>query len=96
MGLGAGAVELFMGGAPDDMPDAYAIASPAERLPTGVAQLIIHGRADENVPIEIARSYAAAGTDAGDDVELLEFDTEHLSLVDPRHESWAAVVARLP
>lgn len=95
MGLSDGAVEMFMGAAPDAAPDVYAIASPIERVPTGVRQVLVHGRADENVPIEIARRYFEAARDAGDDVELLEFDTEHLSLVDPSHESWLAVVDRL-
>jgi acetyl esterase/lipase len=96
LGLGAGAVELFMGGPPEELPDAYAIASPAERLPTGIRQVLVHGRADENVPIEVARRYAVGALGAGDDVELLEFDTEHMSLVDPGHESWLAVLDRLP
>ena len=96
MGLSAGAVEQFMGAAPDDAAEAYAMASPAERVPTGMSQVLVHGRADENVPIEIARRYREVARDAGDDVELLEFDTEHLSLVDPNHESWQAVIDRLP
>ena len=96
LGLSDYAVQMFMGAPPDDAPDAYAIASPIERLPTGIRQVLVHGRSDENVPIEIARHYYEAARDAGDDVELLEFDTEHLSLVDPSHGSWAAVVDRLP
>ena len=36
MGLGDGRVELFVGAPPDAAPDTYAIASPAERVPTGV------------------------------------------------------------
>ena len=96
MDLSAGAVELFMGGPPDALPDAYAIASPAERLPTGVRQVLVHGRADANVPVVVARRYCDAAAAAGDDVELLEFDTDHMSLVDPSHESWLAVVERLP
>ena len=96
MGLGAGAVELFMGAPPDAMADAYAVASPAERLPTGIAQVLVHGTADENVPIVVARRYYEAARAAGEDIELLEFDTEHMSLVDPGHESWQAVLERLP
>jgi dipeptidyl aminopeptidase/acylaminoacyl peptidase len=96
LGLGAGAVALFMGGPPDALADAYAMASPAERLPTGVRQVLIHGRMDENVPIAVARRYAEAARAAGDDVELLEFDTEHMAIVDPGHPAWAAVLERLP
>ena len=48
------------------------------------------------MPVEVARRYYEAARDAGDDVELLEFDTDHMSLVDPNHESWQAVIDRLP
>ena len=37
----------LLGGAPDQVPDRYASASPAARLPLGVPQLLVHGRRDD-------------------------------------------------
>ena len=58
--LGEGATAEFMGGHAADVPDRYADASPIERLPSGVPVLLVHGDADERVPVELSRSYADA------------------------------------
>jgi acetyl esterase/lipase len=81
---GQGAVENFLGGSPEDHPRRYREASPAERLPLGVRQLILHGTPDEDVPVEISRRYARAAAAAGDDVTFSELpDTLHMDFVDP-------------
>ena len=36
----------LMGGSPEEHPERYALASPRERLPLGVDQLVLHGDAD--------------------------------------------------
>jgi acetyl esterase/lipase len=95
-GLGGGAVEALVGGAPHDVPDRYAVASPAALLPLGVPQLLVHGLQDDIVPSSQSRLYAAAAAAAGDDVELVELAGDHFDVVDPRHAAWRAVVARLP
>jgi acetyl esterase/lipase len=97
LGLGSGAVEDFLGGAPDEVPERYAEASPAALLPLGAAQLLVHGGRDDVVPIELARPYAEAARSAGDHVELLEdAHADHFDVVDPAHHLWGCVVARLP
>ena len=97
LGLGAGAVQEFLGGPPEDVPDRYGDASPAARLPLGVPQLLVHGGRDEVVPPEVSRRYAVAARAAGDTVELLEdADADHLDVIDTRHPLWAAVLERLP
>ena len=53
--LGEGATAGFMGGHADDVPDRYADASPIERLPSGVPRLLVHGDADERVPVGAVR-----------------------------------------
>ena len=94
LGLSNGAVRDFAGGAPDDA--FYAAASPVERLPLGVPALLIHGDADENVPIEQSRAYAAAARAAGDDCELIELPgAEHFEVVDPAGRAWPVLRARL-
>ena len=96
-GLGEGAAVEFAGGLPPERPDAYALADPMRRLPTGVPQLLAHGDADDRVPIEQSRRYARAARAAGDRCELLEFaGVGHFEPIDPRGEAWPAVAERLP
>ncbi len=82
---GNGAVENLMGGSPEEHPLRYRAASPAQMLPLGVRQLIIHGTHDEDVPVDISRRYVKAAAAAGDDVRYLELETAaHMDFVDPR------------
>ena len=49
------------------------------------------------MPVRLSRDYAEAAMAAGDDVELVELaGADHFDVIDPGHEAWAAVVARLP
>jgi pimeloyl-ACP methyl ester carboxylesterase len=83
--IGDGAALAFAGADPP------AHADPMRRLPLQVPALLAHGTADDRVPVEYSRAYAAA---AG--AELLEFEgTGHFELIDPRTPQWAQVVARL-
>jgi acetyl esterase/lipase len=66
------AVTELLGGTPEAVPERYAAASPRRLLPLGVPQLLIHGDRDDRVPIDQARTYAAAATAAGDPARLLE------------------------
>lgn len=95
--LGSGAVADLIGGSPAELPDRYADASPAARVPLGIAQLLVHGADDDIVPPAQSRDYAHRAREAGDDVELVEIaGADHFDVVDPAHESWRAVVERLP
>jgi acetyl esterase/lipase len=74
-------------------PDAYAQASPAELLPHGVPQLLVHGEADDTVPVELSRSYYAAAVEAGDEVDLVTLPgVRHFEHLDPSSEAWRAVI----
>jgi acetyl esterase/lipase len=92
----AGVADL-MGGAPDQVPERYAVGDPIRLLPLDMPVLIVHGVNDETVSIEISRGYAEAARAAGSEVELVEIqgDAGHRAHLDPRGESWAAVVQRL-
>jgi acetyl esterase/lipase len=95
--LGEGAVADFLGGGPDQVPDRYADASPAARVPLGVGQLLLHGREDDVVPPSQSRAHYERARAAGDDVELVEIaGADHFDVVDPAHDAWQAVVERLP
>ncbi len=93
---GGGAVESFLGGSPEQVPARYRAASPAEMLPLGVPQLLIHGARDEDVPIEISRRYRRAAAAAGDEACLIELaDAAHMDFVDPATEAHATLCRRL-
>jgi acetyl esterase/lipase len=95
--LGDGACQAFLGGEPEAVPDRYANASPAARLPLGLPQLVVHGPNDDVVPAGQSRDYAAAARAAGDEVELVEpAGADHFDVVEPTHPAWLEVVERLP
>lgn len=84
LGVGGSAVTELLGGAPAGLPARYRDASPRALLPLNVAQLILHGTADDVVPIEISHDYVEAAQAAGDDVEFLELaGTGHMEYLDP-------------
>jgi len=95
-GIGEDAVVQFLGVGPDQDPDRYAEASPIRRLPLGVTALLIHGDADNRVPISQSRDYLAAAQAAGDQCELSELPGgDHFELVDPAGRAWPIVRERL-
>ncbi len=94
--LSGSVVETLLGGSPLKLPARYDAASPIERLPLGVPQLLVHGDADDVVPIEIARGYAARAAAGGDPCELVEVrGGVHMDHLDPGSSSWRAVTAWL-
>jgi acetyl esterase/lipase len=93
---GEEAIARFVGGYAADVPERYADASPIERLPIGVPQLLVHGTDDVRVPVDMSRRYAEAARAAGDDVELVERPGEdHFVHLDPGGGAWADVVGWL-
>jgi acetyl esterase/lipase len=84
-------VANFLGGTPSEVPERYALASPARLLPLGVPQMLVHGQADDIVPIQVSQAYLAAAHQAGDTaVSLLELpDVDHFDVIDPTTEVWA-------
>jgi acetyl esterase/lipase len=81
----------LMGGAPDEVPDHYALGNPIRRVPLGVPILLVHGTADETVPPRRSRDFATAARAAGDDVTLVEPNADHRQVIDPQHPAWAPV-----
>jgi acetyl esterase/lipase len=80
----------FMGGMPAELTERYAAASPLERLPLGVRQILIHGTADDGVPYAMSVRYAAA---AVDEAELITLEgTGHFELIDPLAREWPTVL----
>jgi acetyl esterase/lipase len=91
-GLGRGAVAELMGGTSVKKPECYAAASPSCLLPLGIPQLVVHGTADEAVPIAMSRAYAAAAMAAGDTVSFTELPgADHMAFLDPASSAHKAV-----
>ncbi len=67
-------VRGLLGGMPEDHPDRYAIASPIEHLPVGLAVTAVHGTADRTVDPVQSRKYIEASQAAGDPAELRLLD----------------------
>lgn len=89
---GKGAVNEFLQGGPEQVPDRYAAASPMQLLPLGVRQLIIHGSMDQALPVELARRYASAAREAGDSIDYVEPpEAGHMDFLDPDSDVHAAL-----
>ncbi|MGI8480373.1 MAG: alpha/beta hydrolase family protein [Gaiellaceae bacterium] len=79
----------LLGGAPEEQSERYALASPRERLPLGVEQLVLHGDQDEIVSRGISESYAVAAAAAGDPCELRVLPrTGHFEHIDASSAAW--------
>jgi len=90
-GLGNGATTDLLGSW-DDVPERYAIASPAALAPLGVQQVLVHGTDDKTVPASQSRDYAALDPQA----ELVEFAAaDHFDVIDVHREAWVEVAGRL-
>jgi acetyl esterase/lipase len=92
--LSRGVVNRLLGGPPDSVPERYAAASPAERLPLGVPALLTHGGRDDIVPPAMSERFAAAARAAGDDVDVVIEPAEgHFGHLDPENPLWRAVTS---
>ena len=92
LGLGGGAVDRLLGGGPEAVPERYAAASPADLLPLGTPQVLVHATDDLAVPVEISRAYRAAAVAKGDAVELVELASgDHFGAINPTSPAWPSV-----
>ena len=89
-GVGNGAVGDFLGGGPADVPDRYAIATPA--IADGVDVTVVRGSADDVVP---AAYTLPPGSDPGSVTVVDIAGDDHFDLIDPSSRSWAAALAAL-
>ncbi|MEE2767881.1 MAG: alpha/beta hydrolase [Actinomycetota bacterium] len=83
--LGGGAVQGFLGGNPDEVPDRYRVASPS---PTNARVIAVHGRYDLVVPIgQSSRLVGAEG--------IFDDTGTHFDVLDPAHGLWQRTVEAL-
>jgi acetyl esterase/lipase len=85
------AVSGFLGGSPQQVPDHYREASPAEQH-IKARQILIHGTSDDSVPYEISKNYADRKKKSGENVDLISLPgIGHFELVDPTSSVWPKV-----
>ena len=89
-GMGGGGVVELLGGTPEQVPDAYDAADPATRMGTrpDTEVVLVHGAADEDVPVQSSRGLAAR-FDWIDYRELA--GAGHFELIDPLSGEWPEV-----
>jgi acetyl esterase/lipase len=76
-------------GDPAEHSERYVLASPRERVPLGIPQLVLHGDGDDTVSMRIATSYATAARNAGDSCELRVLSrTGHFEHLDAGSDAW--------
>jgi dipeptidyl aminopeptidase/acylaminoacyl peptidase len=92
--LGNGVVARLMGGTPDQHPDRFDAGSPIELLPNGSKQVLIHGTADDIVPVSQSEKFVERAEQLGERPTLLRLNgVGHFELIDPESDAWP-IVAR--
>ncbi len=87
------AVVELLGGTIANVPERYAVASPAAMLPLGVPQVLIHGTSDDSVPLEVSQAYAKAARSVNDPIIYLELEgVDHFDVIDPHSNAWAITI----
>jgi acetyl esterase/lipase len=91
-GMGSGAAVDLLGGTPDEVPERYDAADPATRMRTrpSCEVVVVHGDADEAVPVQSSRGLAGR-FDWLDYRELA--DADHDAVIDPLSPAWTSVLA---
>ena len=95
MGLGGGAVLEFLQVTPQQDSGRYTVACPSERA-ASVPRVLIHGSADEIVPLTLSIQYLEArkGDDPG--VRLIEVPgAGHFDVIDPESPAWGLVAEQV-
>ena len=86
--LGEGAVLALMGGGPEEVRERYAVADPAALSPPPVPVTLVHGTADDQVPVSMSQAFGAG--------RLVEIPgAGHFDLIDPESRAWPTVLAVL-
>ena len=93
--IGNGAATDFMGGAPGERTERYAVADPLPQVPIPAIVRCVHAQADDRVPFAESVTYVAAARAAGQDAQLLEVNGDHFSITDTAAPTWPTVINAL-
>lgn len=89
---GATPITKLLGGTPEEVPDRYKIASPAEMLPLKVEQIMITGAQDTILPPKYSQEYEKQARQSGDKVTLRVVEnTGHFEVIAPGTIAWSVV-----
>ncbi|WP_067664544.1 alpha/beta hydrolase [Nocardia miyunensis] len=94
-GLSEGATSAALGGHRSEHPEIYRRSSPIDRLPLGVAQLVVSAVHDDPNLLEMSREYHSAAMAFGDAVGYIEGPGNHFAVIDPADELWSSVAAEI-
>jgi acetyl esterase/lipase len=95
-GICGAALENLLGGSPRAFPDRYRAASPAELLPLGVDQHLMHGSKDSFVPVSMSEDYVKTARSRGDNASLTVIpDAGHFELIAPDSVASRHVIASI-
>jgi acetyl esterase/lipase len=90
--LGNGVVERLMGGTPNEYPDRFDAGSPIELLPNGSKQVLIHGTADDIVPVSQSEKFVERAEQMGERPTLVKLNgVGHFELIDPESDVWSLI-----
>jgi acetyl esterase/lipase len=94
LGVCNGIATKLLQGSPSEVPAHYAEASPRGLLPIGVRQRLVHGNADNLVPLLMSQHYLDAAIAAGDvNVRLDVIDgADHFDVITPSSSKWPPVL----
>ena len=88
------AVAEFLHGTPAEVPEHYQEADPMRLSVPHARQVLIHGSADDIVPVAFSRDYVREKSKRtpSEDVSLVEIaGAGHFDLIDPATEAWKQV-----
>jgi len=95
-GIGGDAVVDLMGGGPDEVPHRYALGSPAQLVPSGTRQLLLHGLDDTTVPPALSRDYVDLVRTRGGAARYVPLPgVAHMEMIDPGGAAFPEVLACL-
>jgi len=87
-------VYTLMGGPPAEFEDRYHAGNPGDLLPLGVAQELIQGSEDDQIPPELPGRWAEMARRQGDTVTVTIIPSaDHFEAVDPESNAWVRVQA---
>ncbi len=92
--LGEDAALDYFGSGPEVAADVYRDASPVHRRAPECPTLLVHGAADDRVPLAHTLDYLAALPEAPLDL-IVDHDADHFEVADPAQASWRQVDAWL-
>ena len=85
-------ITKLLGGTPEEVPERYRVASPAEMLPLGVEQVLITGARDGAVPPRYGWEYEKEARQRGDKVKMIEVEKAgHFEVIAPGTAAWSTV-----